>query len=127
MSKPMPIVLFGTEYLGEVVDFDALARHGTINREESTSCTAPIRVDDAYEWRKAALGKGAGAAGGDAVACASGARSLRRGRRWPRLECRFLQKSGSSGDNAPGRTLARVLPGGTAPELQTRGGFANAD
>jgi len=25
MSKPMPIVLFGTEYWREVIDFDALA------------------------------------------------------------------------------------------------------
>jgi len=50
MSKPMPIVLFGTEYWGEVVDFDALARHGTINREDIDLVHRTDSVDDAYEW-----------------------------------------------------------------------------
>src|SRR5260221_3561045 len=31
MSKPMPIVLFRTDYWREVIDFDTLARHGTID------------------------------------------------------------------------------------------------
>jgi len=35
-------------------------------------------------------------------------------------------KSGSSGDNAPGQTLAACFQGGTAPELQIGSGFANA-
>ena len=30
----MPMVLFGTEYWRQIVDFDALARHGVINPED---------------------------------------------------------------------------------------------
>ena len=33
-SKPMPIVLYGTQFWDEVVDFDALSRWGTINPED---------------------------------------------------------------------------------------------
>src|SRR6267378_4519074 len=50
MTKPMPIVLFGTEYWGEIIDFDALARHGTINREDIDLVHRTDSVDDAYEW-----------------------------------------------------------------------------
>jgi len=50
MSKPMPIVLFGTEYWREVIDFDALARHGTINPEDIELVHRTDSVDDAYEW-----------------------------------------------------------------------------
>ena len=34
MRKPMPIVLFGTEYWREIVNFDALARHGMIDPKD---------------------------------------------------------------------------------------------
>jgi uncharacterized protein (TIGR00730 family) len=50
MKKPMPIVLFGTEYWREVIDFDALARHGTINPEDIELVHRTDSVDDAYEW-----------------------------------------------------------------------------
>ncbi|HEY6242291.1 MAG TPA: TIGR00730 family Rossman fold protein [Burkholderiales bacterium] len=50
MKKPMPIVLFGTEYWREVIDFDALARHGTINPEDIELMHRTDSVDDAYEW-----------------------------------------------------------------------------
>jgi len=51
MSKPMPIVLFGTEYWREVIDFDALARHGTIDRQGYRAhATAPTRWTTAYQW-----------------------------------------------------------------------------
>jgi uncharacterized protein (TIGR00730 family) len=55
MTKPMPIVLFGTEYWGEIIDFDALARHGTINREDIDLVHRTDSVDDAYEWIVAQL------------------------------------------------------------------------
>jgi uncharacterized protein (TIGR00730 family) len=50
MKKPMPIVLFGTEYWREVIDFDALARHGTINPEDIELVHRTDSVDDAYDW-----------------------------------------------------------------------------
>ena len=50
MRKPMPIVLFGTEYWREVIDFDALARHGTIDAKDIELMHRTDSVDDAYEW-----------------------------------------------------------------------------
>jgi len=50
MSKPMPIVLFGTEYWREVIDFDALARHGTIDAKDIELMHRTDSVDDAYQW-----------------------------------------------------------------------------
>jgi uncharacterized protein (TIGR00730 family) len=50
MKKPMPIVLFGTEYWREVVNFDALAKHGMINPEDIQLVHRTDSVDDAYAW-----------------------------------------------------------------------------
>ncbi|MCL4801767.1 MAG: LOG family protein [Burkholderiales bacterium] len=50
MVKPMPIVLFGTEYWREVVDFDALVRHGTISPPDVDLVYRTDSVDAAYEW-----------------------------------------------------------------------------
>jgi len=50
MRKPMPIVLFGTEYWREVIDFDALARHGMINPEDIALVHRTDSVDEAYDW-----------------------------------------------------------------------------
>jgi hypothetical protein len=50
MRKPMPIVLFGTEYWREIVDFDALARHGMISPEDIELVYRTDSVDDAYDW-----------------------------------------------------------------------------
>jgi uncharacterized protein (TIGR00730 family) len=50
MKKPMPIVLFGTEYWREVINFDALARHGTIDAKDIELVHRTDSVDDAYEW-----------------------------------------------------------------------------
>ena len=50
MKKPMPIVLFGTEYWHEVIDFDALARHGTIDPGDIELMHRTDSVDDAYVW-----------------------------------------------------------------------------
>jgi uncharacterized protein (TIGR00730 family) len=50
MTKPMPIVLFGTEYWREVIDFDALARHGTIDAKDIELMHRTDSVDDAYQW-----------------------------------------------------------------------------
>src|SRR5882672_872066 len=50
MSKPMPIVLFGTEYWREVIDFDALALHGMISPEDTQLMHRTDSVDEAYAW-----------------------------------------------------------------------------
>ena len=50
MRKPLPIVVFGMEYWRQVVDFDALVRHGTINARDVELMHPTDSVDDAYEW-----------------------------------------------------------------------------
>jgi uncharacterized protein (TIGR00730 family) len=50
MKKPLPIVLFGTEYWREVVNFDALAHHGMIDHGDISLVHRTDSVDDAYEW-----------------------------------------------------------------------------
>ena len=50
MRKPMPIVVFGTEYWRQVVDFDALVRHGTIDAQDVELMHRTDSVDDAYDW-----------------------------------------------------------------------------
>ena len=50
MKKAMPIVLFGTDYWRQVVDFDALARHGMIAARDVELMHRTDSVDDAYDW-----------------------------------------------------------------------------
>jgi uncharacterized protein (TIGR00730 family) len=50
MTKPMPIVLFGTKFWDEVVNFDALVRHGTISAKDVALVRRTDSVDEAYEW-----------------------------------------------------------------------------
>lgn len=50
MTKRMPIVLFGTEYWQEIINFDALVRHGTIAAEDVNLVYRTDSVEDAYEW-----------------------------------------------------------------------------
>ena len=50
MTKPMPIVLFGTAYWKEVINFDALVRHGVIGAQDPGLMHRTDSVDDAYEW-----------------------------------------------------------------------------
>ena len=50
LRKPMPIVLFGTEYWREVIDFEALVRHGTISPGDVELVHRTDSIDDAYEW-----------------------------------------------------------------------------
>ena len=50
LRKPMPIVVFGTEYWREVVNFDALVRHGTISARDLKLMHHTDSVDDAYDW-----------------------------------------------------------------------------
>ena len=50
MRKTMPILLFGTEYWKQIVDFDALARHGTIDASDIELMHRTDSIDDAYDW-----------------------------------------------------------------------------
>ena len=50
LRKAMPIVLFGTEYWREVVNFDALAEHGTIDRRDIELMFRTDSIDEAYDW-----------------------------------------------------------------------------
>src|SRR5204863_4084580 len=50
MRKPLPMVLFGTEYWRQVIDFDALVRHGTIDARDVELVHRTDSVDDAYDW-----------------------------------------------------------------------------
>jgi uncharacterized protein (TIGR00730 family) len=50
MTKPLPIVLFGTEYWREVINFEALARHAMIGARDTDIVHRSDSVDDAYDW-----------------------------------------------------------------------------
>ena len=50
MKKPMPIVLYGTSYWDQVVNFDALVKYGTISPEDVDLVHRTDSVDDAYDY-----------------------------------------------------------------------------
>ncbi len=50
MRKPMPIVLFGNDYWNEVVNFDALVRHGTIDAADLDLMYRTDSVDEAFAY-----------------------------------------------------------------------------
>ena len=50
MRKPMPIVLFGTGYWNDVINFDALVRHGTISAEDVNLVHRTDSLDEAFDW-----------------------------------------------------------------------------
>ncbi|MBM3347347.1 MAG: TIGR00730 family Rossman fold protein [Betaproteobacteria bacterium] len=50
MKKPLPIVLFGTGFWDEVIDFEALVRYGTIRPEDLQVFHRTDSVDDAYDY-----------------------------------------------------------------------------
>jgi hypothetical protein len=57
MTKQMPIVLFGTQYWKQVIDFDALVRHGTISAGDVDLVYRTDSVDEAYNWLVRRLGE----------------------------------------------------------------------
>ncbi len=54
--KAMPVVLFGTEYWNEVINFDALVKWGVVNAEDLEIFYRTESVDDAYEYVTGKLG-----------------------------------------------------------------------
>ena len=55
MRKRVPIVLFGTKFWNEVINFEALVRYGTISREDIGLFQRTDSVDEAYELVKRGL------------------------------------------------------------------------
>lgn len=56
MTKPMPIVLFGTEYWKHIVNFDELAKHGMIHAADIQLMHRTDSEDDAYRYIVGHLG-----------------------------------------------------------------------
>jgi predicted Rossmann-fold nucleotide-binding protein len=50
IKKPMPVVLFGSEYWREVIDFEAMAKWGTISEEDLHLFRRTDSVDDAFAF-----------------------------------------------------------------------------
>ena len=55
--KYMPIVLFGSEFWNDVVNFEALVKWGTISKEDLDLFRVLDDVDEAFEYLKAELTK----------------------------------------------------------------------
>jgi len=50
VRKRMPIVLFGSDYWDEIIDFEALVRHGTISAKDLDLVHRTESVDEAYDF-----------------------------------------------------------------------------
>lgn len=50
IRKHLPVVLFGNDYWNEVINFDALIEHGTINPEDMNLLYRTDSVDEAYAY-----------------------------------------------------------------------------
>jgi hypothetical protein len=50
IRKRLPLVLFGTDYWNDVINFDALVRHGTISPGDVNLLFRTNSVDEAYDY-----------------------------------------------------------------------------
>ncbi|HIJ64768.1 MAG TPA: LOG family protein [Candidatus Hydrogenedentes bacterium] len=57
LAKYVPIVIYGTDYWNDIIDFDALVRWGTINPEDLNLFQFHDSVDGAFEFLKTELTK----------------------------------------------------------------------
>jgi uncharacterized protein (TIGR00730 family) len=57
IRKRLPIVLFGSEYWDQVIDFDAMIRHATIDARDLELMFRTDSVDAAYEYVTSELAK----------------------------------------------------------------------
>jgi len=55
INRKLPIILFGKEYWGKIVEFEPLAEFGTISPEDLDLFHITDSVDEAFEWLKAEL------------------------------------------------------------------------
>ncbi len=59
LGKTMPIVLYGTSYWNEVINFDAMVRHGTISAGDLDLFKRLDSVDEAFDFITSELNKAA--------------------------------------------------------------------
>ena len=57
IRKHLPVVLFGTDYWKEIINFDALARHGMIDQADLGIFHRTDSVEDAFEFITTNLGR----------------------------------------------------------------------
>ncbi len=57
IRKHLPVVLFGSSYWNDVIDFDMLVRYGSISQEDLELLYRTDSVDDAYEFLISELSK----------------------------------------------------------------------
>jgi predicted Rossmann-fold nucleotide-binding protein len=50
MKKRMPIVMYGADYWNDIIDFDAMARHGTLDPEDLELFVKIDSVDAAFDY-----------------------------------------------------------------------------
>ena len=50
MKKRMPIVMYGADYWNDIIDFDAMARHGTLDPEDLELFVKTNSVDEAFDY-----------------------------------------------------------------------------
>ena len=50
LAKKITILLYGSKYWKEIVNFDALADHGVINRADIDLMFRTDSIDEAYDW-----------------------------------------------------------------------------
>ncbi len=56
-NKKMPVILFGSEFWDEIIDFDALVRWGVVNPKDLEIFHKTDSVDDAFEYLTGKLEK----------------------------------------------------------------------
>jgi len=54
-KKPMPVILYGSEFWNEVLNIEALAKWGTISRDDLQLFTTIDTVDEAFDYLKKEL------------------------------------------------------------------------
>lgn len=57
IRKHLPVVLFGTKYWSEVINFDALVKYGTISAEDLKLFFRTDSIDEAYDYVVSQLSK----------------------------------------------------------------------
>ena len=58
ITKPLPIVMYGTDYWDEVLNIEPMVRHGTVSKEDLALFHRSNSVDDAFEYLTSELTRG---------------------------------------------------------------------